>query len=164
MKRIVITGPESSGKTTVAKGLAAKLKGTVVPEFARTYLESCGCAYQLRDLPLLLQGQTIWEDWYAKQEENWLIVDTDWTVIQVWADVVYPGHTLELPRRAWDYAFLCAPDMPWESDPLRENPDDRWVLFGHYQALLEENGAPFSVLTGGEAERLERAVEILGCV
>lgn len=156
--KIVITGPESSGKTTLAQALAGHLGVKHVPEFARTYLEFLGRPYVPEDLPAIFQGQMAWEDFYLAKNQPFLICDTDWTVIQVWEMVIRPDQHLQVPQRPWDLALLCRPDIPWEDDPLREHPNDRDMLFAKYLKLLESTGWPFKILSGDHDQRMTAAL------
>lgn len=161
--KIICTGPESSGKSTLAAALAEALGTPWVPEFARSYLAYMGKAYQRLDLDCMEVGQWAWEDWYAQQmpASKPLICDTDWTVYAVWKKYVY-GEVFHSPGAVMEgrYYLLCSPDMPWTPDPLREHPEERHLLFDHYRTLLDIFELPYWVLTGGEEERLEQALGI----
>lgn len=159
--RIVLTGPESSGKTTLAQQLSNHLEAPLVPEFARTYLSALQKPYELADLAYLQRGQQAWEQFYQAQANNWLILDTDWTVYRIWLNHFSPGSNLLLPSRPWSLSFLCSPDIPWECDPLREHPTKRNDLFEEYKVLLEGTGWPFKVLSGNPEERLEQALQAI---
>lgn len=160
-RRIVLTGPESSGKTTLAQQLAAHLEAPLVPEFARAYLFAWQKPYDMADLRYLQSGQQAWEQFYQTQANKWLILDTDWTVYRIWLDHFSPGSNLLLPSTPWSLSFLCSPDIPWEYDPLREHPTERNALFEEYKVLLEGTGWPFQVLTGSPEERLEQAMQTI---
>lgn len=167
MFKIVLTGPESTGKTALAAELA-KVLGTVwSPEFARYYVGHLGRAYRREDLRAIGQGQRLWEDWYGARAGNLLISDTDWTVLQVWEhygfDVTadFEWEKGYGPPRPADLYLLCVPDFPWQPDPLREHPEEREVLFEWYERLLRERGLRYKVLRGAATERLEQAVGIL---
>ena len=182
--KIVLTGPESSGKTTLAAALATALDTVYVPEFARIYLENLGRPYIRDDLSLIAAGQLELEQHYAPLARRYLVCDTDWTVIQVWdyyrfrfSGLEYTGLGVEgwtqiglggipdfapvpLPDSGVFY-FLCAPDFPWQPDPLREHPEERHILFGLYERLLQNLDLPYVVLRGTEANRLEQATAII---
>ena len=166
--KIVVTGPESSGKTTLAAALSDQLAAPVVLEFAREYLAHLGRAYQREDLAAIGAGQQAWERWYeqrlhAEPQGKLLICDTDWTVLHVWEQYRFQakeafrwqqGYTGHAPA---DLYLLCAPDFPWQPDPLREHPEERNVLFGLYRVLLEGLPARFIILEGPADGRLEMA-------
>lgn len=160
--KIVVTGPESSGKTTLASALAERLGAVCVPEFSRVYLQHLGRNYTQADLPRIAAGQMAWEDWHAEHARASIVCDTDLTVLHIWSlhkyGVIEPFIAETLARRRADFYLLAAPDFEWQPDPLRENPHDRDVLFGKYEALLRELEVPFLVLRGDPATRLATAV------
>lgn len=160
--KIVVTGPESSGKTTLALALAERLGAVCVPEFSRVYLQNLGRDYTQADLPRIAAGQMAWEDWYAEHARAPIVCDTDLTVLHIWSlhkyGVEEPFTAENLARRRADFYLLAAPDFEWHPDPLRENPHDRDVLFGKYEALLRALEVPFWMLRGDQATRLEAAV------
>jgi nicotinamide riboside kinase len=171
--RIVFTGPESSGKTTLAKALAGALQSVWIPEFARFYVAALHRPYQYEDLAIIACGQYAWENWYAQRAEKFLICDTDWTVIHVWEQFGFQerysaDRTAELQNlfKVFDpqiktYYFLCAPDFAWEHDPLREHPQARDALFNLYQKLLDDIQADYHILRGSFSERLENTMQII---
>lgn len=165
--KIVLTGPESTGKTLLAEALAAHLGAAVVPEFARYFVAHLGRQYERADLQAIGRGQQAWEHWHAGKNPPRLICDTDWTVLQIWEHYRFgappsgdwdwqKGYTA--PRPAGLY-LLCAPDFPWQPDPLREHPEERAILFEWYERLLQDIGASYAVLTGPHAQRLQTALQ-----
>jgi nicotinamide riboside kinase len=162
--KIILTGPESSGKTTLAKLLADTLDTNLVPEFSRPYLEFLGRPYHYDDLNTILKGQSNWELWHAQQcTKQVMVCDTDWTVIRIWEQFRY-GTVLFTQNQVIEphtHYFLCAPDMPWQPDPLRENPAERALLFEMYLHLLTALQANFTILQGNELQRLAVALEII---
>lgn len=167
--KIVLTGPESSGKTQMAHALSAALGCPWTPEFARYYLAHLGRPYERRDLEKIGRGQKAWETWFGRQGHSFVILDTDWTVLHMWESVRFGRPENEtwhwksgygVPEPGGLY-LLCAPDFPWEPDPLRENPDDRDELFGRYEDLLRQEGLTFAVLRGPHSGRLEHAISLI---
>lgn len=166
MKRIVITGPESSGKTTICRKLAAHFGVPWVPEYAREYLELLQRPYQEHDLLRIAQ-----EQWQRQQQAMsaggaFLFCDTGLLVLLLWSEVrfgrVDPWITSTLRDQAADLYLLCRPDIPWIADPLRENPDDRDDLFLLYQQKIEALGLPFAIIEGiSEEQRLAQAISYL---
>lgn len=166
--KIVLTGPESSGKTTLAEALAGALHTVCVPEFARSFLAHLGRPYLREDLRLIGRGQEAWEKWYNGSAGKALVCDTDWTVLQIWehyrfgfpASGAWEWQKGYIQPRPADLYLLCAPDFPWEPDPLREHPAERGILFSWYQRLLMDSGAKFEVLYGRPEDRLEQAISV----
>ena len=167
--KIVVTGPESSGKTLLAEALARVLGVEWVPEFARSYVAHLGHPYVHGDLRRIGAGQRYWEQWHiqriiASAGVPLLICDTDWTVLHVWEQ--YRFQTTSAfhwqqgygPPAHADLYLLCAPDFPWQPDPLREHPEERGLLFGMYERLLLDRDARYIVLRGTPALRLEIAL------
>jgi nicotinamide riboside kinase len=139
---ILVTGPESSGKTTLALNLAWALDGVYVAEAARDYLEERKGDYNEADLPEIWAKQKEAEDAARASSASFVVCDTGPGVVRVWAEVKYgrcpEKILLASEQRAYDLVLLCRPDLPWEPDPLRETPDHsaRLALFDHYQEVL----------------------------
>lgn len=170
--KIVVTGPESSGKTLLAGALALALDAVCAPEFARYYVAHLGRPYVRDDLRLIGRGQKAWESWYAERvpgagRRDLLICDTDWTVLQVWEQYRFGAggdfrwqEGYGVPQQA-DLYLLCAPDFPWQPDPLREHPEERDVLFGMYEQLLRDHNARYTVMEGDPDTRLQQALSVI---
>ena len=164
-KRILILGPESTGKSTLASALAAYFQEPWVPEVAREYLEKLDRPYAYEDLLQIGKQQMQMEDELAVNAKSYLLCDTDLRVIQVWSQHRYgkvdPWVLEELERRTYDLILLCAPDLPWQADPLREHPDleMRQQFFEIYQQLTEASGFPWILVSGDTAKRLSTAIQ-----
>lgn len=165
MKRIVVTGPESSGKTTLCRALATAWDVPWVSEYAREYLQELSRLYRQDDLVRIAQEQ--WRRQQAAMGEGpFLFCDTGLLVLLIWSEVKYgqvdPWITQTLRAQPADLYLLCRPDIPWEPDPLRENPDDREDLFVLYQQKLHTLGLSYRIITGALPEqRLAQAQEEL---
>lgn len=164
MKKIVLTGPESSGKTTLAAQLAEHFGTVWVPEFSRQYLAQIKRPYEELDLLEMARRQAALEDEMAAQARNGLLfLDTSLEVLKIWSKVRFGGcHPWilgEMSARLPDLYLLCLPDLPWEPDPLRENPDDRDMLLGIYRREINALGVPCSEVKGSGKERFENAVK-----
>lgn len=164
-KRILILGPESTGKSTLASDLAVYFDEPWVPEFAREYLEILGRPYGFADLLKIAKGQMALEDEKMGKAQKYLFCDTDLRVIQVWSEhkfgKVHDWVKNELDERVYDLILLTDIDLPWEPDPLREHPDPemRTYFFKKYQQLAEESGFPFLIVSGNQQKRLNSAIE-----
>ncbi len=151
-KRILITGPESSGKSTLAAKLAQEHAGTWVREYARYYLEHLhGRPYQREDLDYILIGQLAAEEAMSRLYPL-LYCDTGPEVIYIWSKVKYGKVSSLIEERlrqhSYDEVLLCYPDIPWAPDPLREAPtvNERLRLFDLYEELLVDLGWSFEVV------------------
>lgn len=166
-KRILILGPESTGKSTLAEDLANHFGEPWVPEFAREYLEEINRPYRYEDLVAIGKGQVELEDQLAQNAEKHIFVDTDLRVIHIWSEHRFgktdPWVLDEIERRKYDLILLTDTDLPWTPDPLREYPEleMRQYFFEKYRKLAEESGFPFQVVSGDRAKRLKSAVEAL---
>lgn len=164
--KIAVTGPESSGKTTLARALAVAFDTVCTPEFARTYLEETGGHYAFEDLTAIAKGQIAWEDRDTSIANDIHFCDTDLIVLKVWSTFRFgktdPFLLEQLALKRYDFALLCRPDIPWEFDPLRENPDDRARLLSLYRAELTYWKIPFIEIQGTDfEERLRQASTLL---
>lgn len=160
--RIAVTGPESSGKTTLSETLAQELNGLFVPEFAREYLLALKRPYTQDDLDRIAEGQV--RSWESDVHSP-LISDTEMLVMTVWSEVRFgqssPYIQAQLAQQRFDHYFLCFPDIPWEEDPLREHPTMRDELFERYHQKLLELKLPFTLIKGGNEERMRVAMEVI---
>ncbi|MEO8588205.1 MAG: ATP-binding protein [Flavobacteriales bacterium] len=167
MRKVVITGPESSGKTTLALALAQRSGGACVPEVAREYLDQLGRTYEERDLLSIAHMQVEREEATARSvERNGLLVcDTDLITIRIWSEEKYgrcdPWIIQQTEERPYDLWLLCSPEMPWEPDPLRENPHDRDRLFDVYERTLRTLTKPYAVMRGDRDHRVRSAMQAL---
>jgi NadR type nicotinamide-nucleotide adenylyltransferase len=165
MKKIVVIGPESTGKSTLCRQLAAHYGTAWCPEYARTYLEVNGTEYGPDDLLRIAQGQLALEEWTAAEAvPPYYFVDTDMYVIKVWYEVVFgycpPWILKQAAAQHCDLYLLCDTDIPWIHDGLREYPDleSRQRLFKMYQDILINDGRPWALISGNEQERLQCAI------
>lgn len=163
---IVVTGPESTGKTTLTQALARALQTHWVPEFARYYLGGLCRPYEKVDLARIGAGQKAWENWYARTAGPVLLRDTDWTVLHIWEQYRFgpPVSGTWNWQQGYgdaqnaDLYLLCAPDFPWQPDPLREHPLERDILFDAYETLLAQHRAHVLPLRGTAQEREAQAL------
>lgn len=171
IKKFVIVGPESTGKSTLSEKLADYFKTNWAPEYAREYLEKNGTDYNFESLYAIAQGQLMCEETAAKKVQeksnNVLIIDTDLLVIKIWSEFVFnkcDNRILaEISKRKYDGYLLCNTDAPWVKDNLREYPniEQRQKLFHHYKEELTEQKAPWIIISGNYEERLQKAIRFI---
>lgn len=167
IKKIVIIGGESTGKSTLSKALAEHYKTQWVPEFAREYLEKLNRTYNQNDLTIIAKGQLKLEDEKAKHANQFLFCDTDLNVIKVWSEFKYNSCENKIlnfiATRKYDAYILTSPDFPWQDDPLREHPNekDRKNLFIQYKEILISLNLPFCIVKGNELERFKNACNFI---
>ncbi len=173
LKKIVVIGPESTGKSTLCGYLADYYNTLWCPEFAREYLLENGTAYTIDDLITIAKGQLDAVQKYTRALQSQidqtgivkpLIVDTDMYVMKVWAEYVFgtcPTFILnEINKQDYDLYLLCKPDIPWVKDELREYPDEkpRQELFQIYKDILINQQTPWVEISGGFETRNQKAV------
>jgi len=181
--KIVIIGPESTGKSTLCEELAQYYDSPWCPEFAREFLLTYGTDYQFEDLLTIAKGQLAMEDEYTiVAEQQWktqqnlstpdplLFIDTDMYVMKVWSEFVFGKcHQWiidQIVERKYDLYLLCHTDIPWVKDELREYPDleTREKLFHMYKDILINQSVPWVNISGTDAERLMKAIKAVDAV
>lgn len=175
IKKVVIIGPESTGKSTLCKQLAEHYNTTWVQEYAREYLLKNGTDYSYENLLDIAKGQIENEElgirnWEATNKseivhlQSTIFIDTDMYVMKVWSEFVFDRcHHWILNRiveRKYDLYLLCNIDMPWVKDELREYPDlvRRQKLYCYYKDILINQNVPWVDISGNYEERLEKAI------
>ena len=164
MKHIVITGPESTAKSSIATHLSKELNSPLVKEYARFYIAALSRAYHPVDLIRIARQQTLAvRKALNKASSEWLICDTDVLTIIIWHNWKYKSQAIELENllaaNSAQHYLLCKPDIPWVFDPLRESPDDREALFKLYESQLQERNLSYSIIEGDGEKRLNMAVD-----
>ena len=171
LQKIVILGPESTGKSTLCEQLAKHYNTLYCPEYARQYLHTHGVKYNYQDLLTIAKGQLTLEDKFTQQalenKKNKLVIDTDMYVMKVWCEYVYDNcHTYILEQinsRMYDYYLLCNIDLPWTADEMREYPDNkpRQELFQMYKELLINQNTPWGLVSGVGEQRTGNAIQLI---
>lgn len=165
--RIAITGPESTGKSTLSAQLAEALGCPWRPEAAREYLNDLGRPYEEADLMQIFRKQQQDEQALLHQNPTFLILDTEETVLRIWSEEKYGRCDLRIlqsiAENPPDLYLFTGIDLPWEPDPLREHPDpaDRLRLWKAYEAALISSGKPWVRLAGSAPVRLRHAREAI---
>jgi NadR type nicotinamide-nucleotide adenylyltransferase len=166
MRRIVCTGSESTGKTTLSKELAARYGVTPVPEFVRTFAERLGRPIDFSDHGAVARGQMALEDAAHARGGAWIIQDTD-----LLSTVVYCRHYFgrapawieeEAQKRRPHLYLLCDIDLEWAHDGIRDRGHAREEMQALFVEAVRTSGAPFVEIRGAGPERLQRAIEAIG--
>ncbi len=189
MLKVVISGPESTGKSTLASALSTHFNAVLSEEYAREYLEK---KLALQKLEKNIEGSSSYDetDFYqmflgqknnekkafetAKATSNFIICDTDALTYQIWYQEVFKNSDNNLIN-AIDFLkqssvfegistiyLLCSPEgIVWQPDPFRENPNDRDRLFDIYEKTLIEHQKTYFILRGSKNERLQTAINII---
>jgi NadR type nicotinamide-nucleotide adenylyltransferase len=188
IRKIVIIGPESTGKSSLCEQLALHYDTAWCPEYAREYLSKNGRDYTYDDLLVIARGQLRLEDEYAEvvrrhqgstssndkknkapdakveRPPGILFIDTDMYVMKVWCEFVFGKcHRYILDQileRKYDLYLLCDVDLPWTEDELREHPDPeiRHKLYLVYKDILANQTVPWIEIKGKHEERLRQAI------
>ena len=159
--RIIITGAESSGKSTLAEHLGRQFNLPYALEYSRCYLEKNGPDY---DLDLLIRLSELHLEYQQTEVDPAVpigIFDTDMINFKIWAEEVF-GHCPDqvfdrIEKESSHVYLLCKPDLPWEPDPLRENPDDREMLYQRHLGEIKRLNRPYLIVEGVGTQRLANA-------
>ena len=168
--KIVLFGPESTGKTTLAQMLARHYNTRWVPEYMREYLQQKWDEHQTvcepHDLLPIAKGQMAMENKMAAEAKNLLFCDTNLLELVVYSRAYYDEYVnstlLKHALKAqYDLYFLTYIDVPWVEDDLRDRPLQRDLMFARFKNTLDQNDLPYRVLQGNLQQRFATAVEII---
>lgn len=171
--KIVLYGPESTGKTTLSIKLAKHYKTVWVPEFARDYLQEKWDEVQktceVEDMLPIAIGQMKLENKLAKKANKILICDTDLLETKVYSEEFYNGYVHpQLEKAAIENTYhlylLTYIDTPWEKDDLRDRPDQRVEMFTAFENALKKYNKPYILLKGSKKERLSKAIKAIDAI
>jgi NadR type nicotinamide-nucleotide adenylyltransferase len=163
LRKIAITGPESTGKSWLAASLADHYDTVFVPEYARTYINGLNRPYEQDDLARIAMGQLSAEADAEKIASDYLFCDTDMLVMKIWSlhryGTCHPLILKALENQTHELYLLCDIDLPWQYDPQREHPQLRQYFLNWYRKELDEYGFLYTVVSGQGEERLQHAIE-----
>lgn len=159
-RRIVLTGPEATGKTTLASALARHFRAPWLPEMARVYATAVKRELTAADAEIIATRAIGAEDAALAKDPPLLILDTDLISTVVYVRHYYgpcPEWIEEAAReRRGDLYLLCEPDLPWTADGVRDRPASRQELFSLFEGAMREFGCT-SVDVSGTGVARERA-------
>ena len=164
MPKIIITGPECSGKTTLSKSLSKHLNTKLINEFAREYLQKNNNKYNFDNLLEIAQNQLKLEN----QKSQIIICDTDLLTIKIWSEYKFGKcdswilDKINTQKKEQRIYLLCKPDLKWEYDPQRENEFDRDKIFNIYKKELISLEHKFRVIKGNN--RLDLAKKYIASI
>jgi NadR type nicotinamide-nucleotide adenylyltransferase len=164
VKKIVITGPESTGKSTLTMDLAVHYNTEYIPEYARDYVANLQRPYQFSDLEHIARKQVKEIENFSKSASGYLFIDTHLIITKVWFDVVYgncPQWIIDrISINEIDLYLLCNNDLPWIADNIRENGGEmRNILFNRYKEELDFFKLNYLIIEGQGGNRLQCAIK-----
>jgi NadR type nicotinamide-nucleotide adenylyltransferase len=163
VKKVAVIGPECTGKSELSAFLAEQFKAEWVPEYARGFIDNLVRPYTESDLLTIAHGQLRIEEQFQRTANEVLICDTNLYVIKVWSNFKFGRCDAEILQRInevhYDLYLLTYIDIPWETDPQREHPDQREQLYSIYLAEMKNQPVPFVEIKGDKEQRRSAAVE-----
>lgn len=168
--KVVLFGPESTGKTTLSKQLARHYNTVWAPEYAREYLQNkwnnTRKTCEASDIIPIAVGQMKLENDLAKKADKVLICDTDLLETKVYSQEYYGGFVdKKLDKAAkenqYDLYLLTYIDTPWEADDLRDRPEQREEMFRAFEKALKEHHKNYILLKGDKKTRLKKAIKAI---
>jgi len=167
LARVVITGPESTGKTALAKALSEKWGSLWIPEYARQYVENLDHPYNYDDVVAIAEHQIAEEIGVGSRIRQGVIFFDTWLIItKVWLEVVFgkcpEWITDHIRSSKIDLFLVCNTDLPWVADAVRENGGEkREQLLQIYCDEIRSFGFPYEIITGFGPVRMENAMMAL---
>lgn len=161
--KLAITGPESSGKSTLSLVLTRHFEALLVPEFARTYLKNA--QYNEQDILYMAEQQIKMEQEAFKSGAQIIICDTDIINFKIWLEY----YAYEVPafienylqQRTYTYTLLLYPNTKWIADKLRDKPHERLQLYSAFEKYLIEYRYPYSIIDKLEEDRNRQAIDLV---
>ena len=165
-KIIVITGAESTGKSTLTNQLAEHYKVPYVSEIARDYVENLSRSYTYSDVEEIAKLQIEKYNELSKMDAPFIFIDTWLIVTKIWLEFVYkkiPDWLIDaIQNLKIDLFLLCEIDIPWIEDPVRENGGkNREILHKKYIENLNFYNFKFEIVKGLEEQRFLNAIRFL---
>ncbi len=166
MKWVVITGPESSGKSTLTNQLADWFEGIGISEYARDYVKRLNRPYNKQDVETIGKRQLLYYKKIRRDYENkevFVFFDTFLIITKIWMQEVYHycpvWLNLAIKENSANLVLLCQSDLPWQQDGVRENKEKRPYLYNRYRKELEYYQIPYSIVKGLGDARMQLAIQ-----
>jgi len=163
--RICLLGGESSGKTTLARALAAHLGTIWVPEAGRELWEAQGGVLRFEDMRRIAEAQVAREAALLGRATRWLVCDGS-ALTTVFYSLDGFGRVdpevRRLAQQVYAHTFLCAPDFPFVQDGTRRDAAFRARQFRWYAKVLEARGISYVLVEGTPDQRIETVCRVLG--
>ena len=167
--KIVLFGPESTGKTTLGQQLSKHYSSLCVPEYSREYAENKlnkGLFLSKEDVLPIAIGQMYLENSYSQKNRTILFYDTNLLETKIYSEYIYEGFCPEVLKRAvavnkYDLYLLTDIDIPWEFDTVRSSENDRNKMFTVFKKELERLKLPYVLLSGGKEVRFNKATAVI---
>lgn len=165
-KIIVITGAESTGKSTLTGQLAQHFGVPFIPEIARDYVEKLNRKYTFNDVEQIAKLQIETLEKIKSETDSLIFVDTWLIITKVWFEFVYdnvPGWLIDaIQKTKIDLFLVCDTDLPWIDDPVRENGgENRNILQNLYLKNISDFGYDFRIVNGSNEKRLLNAINFV---
>jgi NadR type nicotinamide-nucleotide adenylyltransferase len=165
--KVVLFGPESTGKTTLAKQLALHYNSFWVPEFSRAYAEEKlkeDILLSKEDVLPITIGQMELENSFSDKAKGILFYDTNLLETKVYSEFIYDGYCPDILKKSvtnnhYNLYLLTYIDIPWEYDSVRSLDSDRKKMFDHFKNELDEHKLPYIILSGNKESRLNKAIQ-----
>ncbi len=164
--KIVLTGPESTGKSSLSKYLANYYNTNSCGEYAREYVERLKRHYTYKDVETIAKRQIVLEEQMLKKANKILFVDTSLIITKIWFKIAYnqipKWFNQKLQETLADFYLLCNTETEWKYDPVRENGGEmREILFQKYKKELELYNVDFEIVSGSWEERYNNAADLV---
>jgi len=166
LRRIILTGPECTAKTTLTVDLANRFGTIYIAEYAREYIENLKRQYTYDDVVNIAMKQVELMETFSNKSGELLFLDTYLIITKIWFIRVFGTMpewiNAEIQKTKNDLYLLCKPDIPWKPDSVRENGGEmREILYQEYENELKLAGLHYAIVDGQGSERLNTAVKIV---
>ena len=166
IRKIASVGPESTGKSCMARRLAGEYKTWYVPEYSRYYCQGLDRQYTIQDELNIFYGQLALEDSIVNvTDHSLLFFDTTILTVKIWSDYLFgrtPDRVIEeIKWRHYDHYLLLNIDLPWEDDPLRDFPDKREYFMEIWEKELIALKVDYTIVSGAGEDRYQKGIELV---